>query len=133
MSPELEGRADAPRTDGSSMSSLLSILSIAAAMIAVPACAAGFRRALPSRSGAPRVLEPVRFGRSRKTRFAGPHAVRAHRRLITGFFGAVLGINILAAAAALLGTGAGLISGALTFVLPTLLVSLHAARRSRRG
>ena len=114
------------------MSATLSLLSIVAAMFLVPASAAVLRRALPPRSGLSPRLEPVHFGQSPKVRRSPRHAVLLHRALMSGFFVAVIGLSLLPAAVALREVGATLISGALAFVLPTLLVTLHARQGSRR-
>ncbi len=106
-------------------------LAVAAASL-VPLLAAGLRRGLPTGRCAPQPLEPVCFGTSQKVRRSPRHAILQHRGLIGTFFMALVALWLLPAVASLRALGGAVIPAALAFVLPTLLVTIHARRRSTR-
>lgn len=99
----------------------------------VPLTAWVLRRRLPrDRRAALRRLEPVTFGNSQKARRSPRHAILLHRGLMSSFFMALVALFLVPAAASLTKLGAAAIPTALAFVLPTLLVTIHARRQSAR-
>jgi len=106
-------------------------LTVAAALF-VPLCAWGFRKGLPVRRDPARRLEQISFGSSQRGRPSPRHAILLHRGLIGAFFMALVALFLVPAAAALSTLGIAAIPVALAFVLPTLLVTLHARRRGTR-
>lgn len=91
------------------------------------------RRSLPPAPRLDAVLEPLAFGVSPRVRRAPRHAVSLHRALMTN--GLVIGLGLVwllfAATGRELGVG-GLVTAVL-FGAPTVLVALHARRRSGRS
>lgn len=79
-----------------------------------------------------RVLPQARYGFSPRSRPSPRHAVLLHRGLLGSVFMALLALFLIPAAAALPELGVSLLPVAFTFVLPTLLVTLHTRRRSER-
>jgi hypothetical protein len=105
---------------------------LVAAAILVPVVASGVRRGLPDRRRGALLLEPVCFGSSQKARRSPRHAVLLHRGLVGSFFMALVALLLVPAAASLSVLGVAAIPTAMAFVIPTLLVTLHARRRSSR-
>jgi len=106
-------------------------LAIAGAVL-IPFLAAGLRRGLPERPGSTHPLSPVCFGSSQKARRSPRHAILQHRGLISNFFMALVALFLFPAVASLTTLGAAAIPAAIAFVLPTLLVTIHARRRASR-
>ena len=96
----------------------------------VPVLAWCLRKHLPVRRGVSEPLETLSFGSSQKGRRSPRHAILLHRGLIGAFFMALVALFLVPAAASLSLLGISAIPTALAFVLPTLLVTLHARRRS---
>jgi hypothetical protein len=108
-------------------------LLIAAAAV-VPMLAAGVRSRLRAGRSSRRnqVLAPARYGFSPRSRRSPRHAVLLHRGLVGAVFMALLALFLIPAASSLSELGVSVIPVAFTFVLPTLLVTLHTRRRSLR-
>ncbi|MCP4905184.1 MAG: hypothetical protein GY910_09400 [bacterium] len=102
------------------------------AVTLVPCLAATLRRALPVRPRETRPLEPASFGHSQKARRSPRHAILLHRGLVGALFVALAALFLIPAAAALSAIGVAAIPSAMAFVLPTLLVTLHARHRTAR-
>ena len=118
------------RTDGSRMSAMLFLMAVLAGLFFVPALAALVRSQVPVRRGASPAVEAITFGTSQKARRSPRHAVLLHRGLMGSFFMALVALSIVPAAVSLSALGTAAIPAALAFALPTLLVTLHARRRS---
>lgn len=101
-------------------------------IVGIPLLAALIRRVLPDRRGGARVLEPASFGDSQKSRRSPRHAVLLHRGLVGALFMALLALLLVPAVASLSDLGPAAIPAAIAFALPTLLVTIHARRRSLR-
>ena len=112
------------------MSAMLFLMAVLAGLFFVPALAALVRSQVPLRPGAAPIVEPIAFGTSQKARRSPRHAVLLHRGLMGSFFMALIALAIVPAAASLSSLGVAAIPEALAFALPTLLVTLHARRRS---
>ena len=131
--PGILNLASDPRiywTDGSRMSAMLFLMAVLAGLFFVPALAALVRSQIPVRPGASPVVEAIIFGTSQKARRSPRHAVLLHRGLIGSFFMALVALSVVPVAASLSALGAAAIPVALAIALPTLLVTLHARRRS---
>jgi len=92
--------------------------------------AAILRRRLPPDPRLETTLEPVAFGHSPQVLRAPRHAVSPHRSLVTSVCVIGLGLVLMSWAAAARALGSGGLIVAFLFVLPTLLVALHARRRA---
>lgn len=101
-----------------------------AALLVLPALAAALRRSLPAARRQSATLAPVAFGRSPRARPSPRHAVLLHRGLVGSFVLTLVGLAILPAAAAFRDAGPALLPGLFGLVLPILVVTLHARRRS---
>ncbi len=101
-----------------------------ATLALLPLAAAGLRRGLPTGQRATRLLDPVCFGSSQKSRRSPRHSILLHRGLVGAFFMALVALFLIPAAASLTALGVATIPAAIGFVLPTLLVTLHARRRT---
>ena len=112
------------------MSAMLFLMAVLAGLFFVPALAALVRSQIPVRPGASPVVEAITFGTSQKARRSPRHAVLLHRGLIGSFFMALVALSVVPVAASLSALGAAAIPAALAIALPTLLVTLHARRRS---
>ena len=106
-------------------------LAVAGAAL-VPLLAAVLRRGLPVGRRPTQPLEPVSFGSSQKARRSPRHAILQHRGLVGNFFMALVALFLFPAVASLTTLGAAAIPAAIAFVLPTLLVTIHARRRATR-
>jgi hypothetical protein len=113
------------------MSATLFFLAVLIGLLLVPLLAMLLRRSLPVRPGREVTVEPIVFGGSQKARRSPRHAVLLHRGLMGSLFMALIALSLVPAAAALRELGTALVPAALAFALPTLLVTLHARRRSR--
>lgn len=105
---------------------------ILVSLLVVPTLAWILRACLPDRApvSSCRAIEPIAFGVSQKARRSPRHAVLLHRGLMGSFFMAIVALALVPAATALGDLGPRMIPAALAFALPTLVVSLHARRRS---
>jgi len=105
-------------------------------LAALPLSAALLRRALPAPRRAPIELEPALFGHSPLAQRSPRQSVRMHRTLLATAFLALPGLLVLVGVAPLRDgpseRGIAGVERALALVVPTLLVSLHARRRSPR-
>ena len=72
------------------------------------------------------------LGHSQKARRSPRHAILLHRGLVGALFVALAALFLIPAAAALSAIGVAAIPSAMAFVLPTLLVTLHARHRTAR-
>jgi len=112
------------------MPATLFLLMALIGLLFVPLAAMLLRRRLPARPGREAIVEPIVFGGSQKARRSPRHAVLLHRGLMGSLFMALIALSLVPAAAALRELGTALIPAAMAFVLPTLLVTLHARQRS---
>jgi len=112
------------------MSAMLFLIAVLAGLFFIPALAALVRSQVPVRPGASPIVGAITFGTSQKARRSPRHAVLLHRGLMGSFFTALVALSVVPAAASLSSLGAAAIPSALAFALPTLLVTLHARRRS---
>ena len=114
------------------MSATLFILAVLTGLLMAPLAAMTLRLRLPARPHRenPAAREPIVFGGSQKARRSPRHAVLLHRGLMGSVFMALIALSLVPAAASLRELGTSVIPTALAFVLPTLLVTLHARRRS---
>ena len=103
-----------------------------AGVVGLPLLASVIRRLVPDRRMAARAVEPISFGDSQKSSRSPRHAVLLHRGLVGAFFMALLALLLIPAVASLMDLGPAAIPAAIAFVLPTLLVTIHARRRSLR-
>ena len=78
-------------------------------------------------------MPPIEFGVALASRRSPRHAVRRHRGLVGSFFIAQIALFLLLALGALRELGLSVMPATGAFVLPTLLVILHARRRSERA
>jgi hypothetical protein len=106
-------------------------IALIAASVALPGClvALARRRLPPSRRG-PIPLEPLAFGASPRVRRSPRHPVGLHRSLLTSVFVLALGLVLICFAAAIHRLGVAGIAVTILFAGPTLVVALHARRRS---
>ncbi len=84
---------------------------------------------LPPRRTRKARVPPVRFGTSLVVRPAPRHAVLLYRALVGAFLMALVALFLLVALPGARALGAPMLTRAIAFVLPILLVGLHAARR----
>jgi hypothetical protein len=115
----------------------LVFLALAAVSVGLaPALAGALRRALPRRAGSRHGESPLaslESGIAPQSRRSPRHAVRRHRGLVGSFFLALIALFLLIVLGALGELGLSVIPATVAFVLPTLLVILHARRRSERA
>ena len=97
--------------------------------LAIPFVVWLIRRQLPETRRAKVRLEPVTFGGSPKSLHSQRHVVRQHRTLMTAVLISVLALLILPGLVALRSLGVSALQVAIGFVLPTLVVALHARQR----
>ena len=100
------------------------------AMVAIPFAAALIRRALPAERRARVSLEPITFGHSPLAQRSPRQPVRMHRTLVATALLVLPALLVLLGVGVLHRDGLAAVEGALALVLPILLVSLHARRRS---
>ena len=115
----------------------LVFLALAAVSVGLaPALAGALGRALPRRAGSRHGESPsdsLEAGIAPHSRRSPRHAVRRHRGLVGSFFLALIALFLLIVLGALGELGLSVIPATVAFVLPTLLVILHARRRSERA
>jgi hypothetical protein len=99
------------------------------ALVAIPVAAAIVRRGLPTGARSRRIVEPIAFGHSPRAQRSPRQPVRIHRTLLATAFLALPALVLLLGVGALR-EGIDALEGALALVLPSLLVTLHARRRS---
>ena len=115
----------------------LVFLALAAVSVGLaPALAGALGRTLPRRetsrdSGT--LSAAVEAGVAPQSRRSPRHAVRRHRGLVGSFFVALIALFLLLVLGALGELGLSVVPATVAFVLPTLLVILHARRRSERA
>lgn len=109
---------------------LVFVLLLVVSVGALPLVALGLRRLLPRTRRDPRPIEAVRFGVSQQTRRSPRHAILLHRSLLATAFIVLIGIFLVPCIVALRALGVEGLQVAIALVLPTLLVTLHARRRS---
>ncbi len=97
---------------------------------AIPFAAWIVRRGLPVERRVAVRVEPVVFGTSQKTRRSPRHAVLQHRSLVLSIFAAVLVLFLLPGIVALRVLGVPGLQVAISLVVPTLMVALHARQRN---
>jgi len=103
---------------------------LAGALVAIPAASWVVRRGL-SRAARARVpVEPIAFGHSPRAQRSPRQPVRLHRTLLATALLTLPALLLLLGVGALRREGIGALEGALALVLPSLLVTLHARRRS---
>lgn len=119
-----------PSLAGLAIGWLLLLFVVACASVWPAVLAAILRRRLPPDPRLETALEPVAFGRSPRVLRAPRHAVSSHRSLVTSVCAISLGLVLIAWAVASRSLGSGGLVVAILFVLPTLLVALHARRRA---
>lgn len=124
----LSAPADVWVTPGSWLFVPIALLALAL----LPACAGLLRRGLLPRRRPVHPLESVSFGSSQKAHRSPRHAVLLHRGLVGSMFTALVALMLIPAAASLTALGGAAVPTAIVFVLPTLLVTLHARRKSPR-
>ncbi len=100
------------------------------ALVAIPVAAWLVRRGLPAEARRPVVVEPIAFGHSPRAQRSPRQPVRMHRTLLATAFLALPALVLLLGAGSLHRAGIEAAEGALALVLPSLLVTLHARRRS---
>jgi hypothetical protein len=100
------------------------------ALVAIPAVAAVVRRGLPDRRRARRTVEPIAFGHSPLAQRSPRQPVRHHRTLLATALLALPALLLLVGVEAIRGEGVSAVRSALALLLPALLVTLHARRRS---
>jgi len=123
--------AGTPSLAGLAIGWLLLLFILASASVWPALLAAILRRRLPPDPRLETALEPVAFGHSPRVLRAPRHAVSLHRSLVTSVCVIGLGLVLIAWAAASRSLGLGGLVVAILFVLPTLLVALHARRGTR--
>ena len=109
---------------------LLFVCALLLGLAAVPSFAWLLRHALPRASRARIDVEPVHFGVSERARRSPRHAVLLHRALLTTAFLVPIALVLVPSIVALRALGPRGLQSAIALVLPVLLVTLHARRRS---
>jgi len=109
---------------------LVFVLLLLAGVGAIPLAAGLLRLWLPSGRREPQPVEPVRFGASQRTQRSPRHAILLHRSLLTTAFIVLIAILLVPCLVALRALGVEGLQVAIALALPTLLVTLHARRRS---
>ncbi len=109
---------------------LLILFVLGSASVFPAVLAAILRRRLPPDPRLETPLESVVFGHSPRALRAPRHAISSHRSLLTSVCVIGLGLVLIAYAAAGRSLGGGGLVAAVLFTLPTLLVALHARRRT---
>lgn len=100
------------------------------ALVAIPAAAWIVRRGLPTASRVRVPVEPIPFGHSPRAQRSPRQPVRLHRTLLATALLTLPALILLLGVGALRRDGIDALEGALALVLPSLLVTLHARRRS---
>ncbi len=100
------------------------------ALCTIPAAAWLVRRGLPAQARRPIVVEPIAFGHSPRAQRSPRQGVRLHRTLLASALLALPALVLLLGAGTLRRAGLDAVPAALALVLPSLLVTLHARRRS---
>jgi hypothetical protein len=100
------------------------------AVVAIPVAAAIVRRGLPAGARRRVTVEPIAFGHSPRAQRSPRQPVRMHRTLLATAFLALPALVLLLGVGTLRREGIDALEGALALVLPSLLVTLHARRRS---
>lgn len=103
---------------------------LGAALVAIPVAAAIARRGLSAAARGRLTVEPIAFGHSPRVQRSPRQPVRLHRTLLATAFLALPALVLLLGVSALRRDGIAALEGALALVLPILLVTLHARRRS---
>lgn len=109
---------------------LFFIALIVASAASIPLAAWFLRRRLPEVRRGAVPLEQVSFGSSPKSQRSPRHSVLQHRTLMTTAFIAVLALFLLPGIVAIRVLGVPGLQVGFGLVLPTLLVVLHARKRS---
>lgn len=129
-----DGMMLAESLSNSGSSSLLAWLVFVALVVAstaaIPLGAWVLRRRLPPAQRDSIPLDPVVFGVSQKIRRSPRHAVLQHRTLMMTASIAVLTLFLLPGILAIRELGVSGLQVAISLVLPTLLVALHARQRN---
>jgi len=99
----------------------------------VPLIARGLRQGIPESRRSARVVPPLRFGESPRERRSPRHAVAFHRTLVRSSLMVGIALVLIAFAAALPRLDREGLFVAIAFVVPSLIVSLHARRRDLDG
>ena len=128
--PAIAATAPTPDLAGLATGWLLLLFILGSASALPSVLAAILRRRLPPDPRLETTLEPVAFGHSPRVLRAPRHAVSSHRSLVTNVSVIALGLVLMAYAAASRSLGSGGLIVAILFTLPTLLVALHARRRT---
>jgi hypothetical protein len=100
------------------------------ALVAIPAAAWCVRRGLPATARTRAPVEPITFGQSPRTQRSPRQPVRMYRTLLATALLTLPALLLLLGVGALRRDGIASLEGALALVLPGLLVTLHARRRS---
>lgn len=103
---------------------------LAGALVAIPALAWVVRLGLPARARTRAPVEPIPFGQSPRAQRSPRQPVRMHRTLLATALLTLPALLLLLGVGALRREGIAGLEGALALVLPSLLVTLHARRRS---
>jgi hypothetical protein len=116
--------------DSVALAWLCFVVLLGLALVAIPLAAAIVRRGLPDALRQSVVLEPVRFGDSPRVQRSPRQPVRMHRTLLATALLALPALILLLGVGVLRHEGVAAVERALALVLPVLLVTLHARRRS---
>jgi hypothetical protein len=103
---------------------------LALALVAIPVAAALVRLGLPKSRRVPLSVEPIAFGHSPLAQRSPRQPVRHHRTLLATALLALPALLLLLGVEAIRSEGVAAVRSALALLLPALLVTLHARRRS---
>ena len=123
--------ASAPALPGEvALAWLCFVALLALALVAIPVAAALVRLGLPGSGRSMRSVEPIAFGHSPHAQRSPRQPVRLHRTLLATALLALPALLLLLAVGLIRDDGVAAVRNALALVLPMLVVTLHARRRS---
>lgn len=103
---------------------------LALALVAIPVAAGLVRLGLPRSARLLRSVEPIAFSHSPHAQRSPRQPVRLHRTLLATALLALPALLLLLGVGVIRGEGVAAVRSALALVLPALVVTLHARRRS---
>lgn len=124
-------QAQAPALPGEvALAWLCFVALLALALVAIPVAAALVRLGLPGSERSLRPVEPIAFGHSPHAQRSPRQPVRLHRTLLATALLTLPALLLLLGVGVIRGAGVAAVRSALALVLPMLVVTLHARRRS---
>jgi hypothetical protein len=127
----LAAASSAPALSGDvALAWLCFVALLALALVAIPAVAALVRLGLSGNGRSLRSVEPIAFGHSPHAQRSPRQPVRLHRTLLATVLLALPALLLLLGVGVIRDDGVAAVRNALALVLPMLVVTLHARRRS---